>query len=91
MSTKTIEKELQKVSGEAKWNGIYTPICNAYTSKGFTRIRHYGILSSTCKLNAIAQIRAQLPAVYLPEKTASAAAYDPSNMFLLQNPNDGCY
>ncbi len=45
--------------------------------KGFTRIRHYGILSSTCKLNAIAQIRAQLPAVYLPEKTASAIAYDP--------------
>ena len=43
----------------------------------WTCIRHYGILSSTSKLSAIAQIRAQLPAVYLPEKTVSAIAYDP--------------
>ena len=45
--------------------------------KGFTRIRHYGILSSTSKLNAIEKIRAQLPEVYLPEKIVAAIAYDP--------------
>ena len=45
--------------------------------KGFTRIRHYGILSSTSKLKTIVKIREQLPAVYLPEKTSIAITYDP--------------
>jgi len=44
--------------------------------KGFTRIRHYGILSSTGKLNSIALIRAQLPEVVIPEKIYTTIDFD---------------
>jgi Putative transposase/Transposase zinc-binding domain len=45
--------------------------------KAFVRIRHYGILSSTCKTKSIAEIRKQLPAVKQTEKKHQTTPYDP--------------
>lgn len=45
--------------------------------KAFVRIRHYGILSSTSKTKAIAEIRKQLPPIKQAEKTHQTTPYNP--------------
>lgn len=45
--------------------------------KGFVRIRHYGILSSTSKKEAISNIRAQTPAASIIVPQSKAEVYNP--------------
>lgn len=45
--------------------------------KGFVRIRHYGILSSTAKTKAIETIRKQLPELKTPLKKHNTEPYNP--------------
>ena len=45
--------------------------------KAFVRIRHYGILSSTAKKNAIAQIRKQLPTKKIKKHRQIVEMYNP--------------
>ncbi len=57
--------------------------------KAFVRIRHYGILSSTCKTKSIAEITKQLPAVKQTDKKASNNTLRPIAMPLLYERNHG--
>jgi Putative transposase/Transposase zinc-binding domain len=45
--------------------------------KAFVRIRHYGILSSTAKIKAIAAIKKQLPAQRIKKNKHQAIVYNP--------------
>ena len=47
--------------------------------KGFVRIRHYGILSSTSKQISAAKIKAQLPAIKIPAYIRPAIKKEPFN------------
>ena len=51
--------------------------CLHILPKGFVRIRHYGILSSTAKVKAIAQIREQFPVMKVQEISTKAVPYNP--------------